>query len=73
MSKSVSQHITSCTVSWENHDDILSAVTRVLPKEIQVRFYSGCDLLYGKIPPEKHKKKPRFPAAFFIFGGATQI
>ncbi len=49
MPKKDSLHITSCTITWENSSDILNVVTRVLPKEIQVRFNSGCDLIFGKI------------------------
>lgn len=66
MSKSVSRHITSCTVSWENHDDILSAATTA--RRTSVSSTEKTEFLQ-----EKQKKKPRFPAAFFIFGGATQI
>ena len=51
MAKAGEQRITSCSIMWENSEDILSVTTRVLPKEIQVRFYSGCDLMYGKIWP----------------------
>ena len=49
--------ITSCTISWESSEDILSVVTRVLPKEIQVRFYSGCELMFGKIWPISEPEK----------------
>ena len=37
MAKSESKHITSCTISWKNTEDILSVVTKVLQTEIQVR------------------------------------
>lgn len=30
MAKCESNHITSCTISWENREDIVSAVTKVL-------------------------------------------
>ena len=39
MSKKESKHITSCTISWENTEDILSVVTKVFQTEIHVRFY----------------------------------
>lgn len=57
MAKNDSQRITSCTITWENSDDILSVITRVLPKEIQVRFYSGGDLMFGKIWPLSEQQK----------------
>ena len=46
MPKSDNQRITSCTIKWENSEDVLNVVTRVLPKEIQVRFNSGEDNFY---------------------------
>ncbi len=49
--------ITSCTISWESAEDILSVVTRVLPKEIQVRFYNGRELMFGKIWPLSEPEK----------------
>jgi len=45
--KSKSNHITSCTISWE--EGILSVVTKVLQTEIQVRFYMGGNLISGRI------------------------
>lgn len=57
MLKNDNQRITSCTISWENSKDVLSVVTRVLPKEIQVRFYSGCELMFGKIWSLSEPKK----------------
>ena len=35
--------ITSCTIVWENTDDILSVVTKVLQTEIHVRHYISGD------------------------------
>ena len=57
MAKNNGQRITSCTISWENSEDILRVVTRVLQTEIQVRFYSGCDLIFGKIWALSEPKK----------------
>ena len=45
MEKSESKHITSCTISWENTEDILSVVTKVLQTEIQVRLYHSGNLI----------------------------
>ena len=57
MTKNDGQRITSCTISRENSGDILRVITRVLPKEIQVRFYSGENLIYGKIWPLSDQNK----------------
>ena len=57
MAKNDSQRITSCTISWESSEDILSVVTRVLPKEIQVRFYSSSELISGKIWPLSEQQR----------------
>ena len=43
--------ITSCTIVWENTDDILSVVTKVLQTEIHVRLYNSGDLISGRIWP----------------------
>ena len=50
MPKNYSEHITSCTIKWENSEDVLNVVTRVLPKVIQVRFNSTEDnfCFYGR-------------------------
>ncbi|MCM1222667.1 MAG: hypothetical protein NC548_50225 [Lachnospiraceae bacterium] len=57
MAKSGSNHITSCTISWENTEDILSVVTKVLQTEIQVRFYSSGALIGGRIWPMSERQK----------------
>ncbi len=59
MAKNGSRHITSCTLTWENSDDILSVITRVLQTEIQVRFYSGRDLMFGKIWPLSEQQREK--------------
>ena len=33
MAKNECNHITSCTISWENTEDILSVVTKVLQQK----------------------------------------
>lgn len=55
--------ITSLTFTWENGgpitaDDIQIVKTRVLPTEIQVRFYNSFGLMGGKIwpLPDEHKQ-----------------
>lgn len=57
MTKNDSGRITSCTITWKNSEDILSVVTRVLPKEIQIRFYSGENLMFWKIWPLGDQQK----------------
>ena len=57
MVKRESNHITSCTISWENTEDIVSVVTKVLQTEIQVRFYQSGNLLSGRIWPMSEKQK----------------
>ncbi len=49
MSKKESKHITSCTISWENTEDILSVVTKVFQTEIHVRFYNSGNLISGSL------------------------
>ena len=49
MAKSESNHITSCTISWENKEDILSVVTKVLQTEIHVRLYNSGELITGSL------------------------
>lgn len=53
--------ITSCTITWDNlglsSTDILHVTTRILPKEIQVRFYNGYGLVGGKIWPVSDQQK----------------
>ncbi len=51
MAKSAGNHITSCRIFWENTDDILSVETKVFQTEIQVRFYTGGNLISGRIWP----------------------
>ena len=57
MAKSKSNHITSCTISWENTEDILSVVTKVLQTEIHVRFYNSGNLIGGRIWPMSEQQK----------------
>lgn len=45
MAKNESSRITSCTIFWENTEDILSTVTKVLQTEIQVRLYNSDHLI----------------------------
>ncbi len=49
--------ITSCTIVWENTDDILSVVTKVLQTEIHVRHYISGDLISGRIWPMPEQQK----------------
>ena len=57
MPKKESKHITSCTISWENTEDILSVVTKVLQTEIHVRFYNSGNLISGRIWPMSEQQK----------------
>lgn len=57
MAKSNGSHITSCTISWENKEDILSVVTKVLQTEIHVRFYESGALISGRIWPMSEQQK----------------
>ena len=57
MAKSASNHITSCTIFWENTEDILSVVTKVLQTEIQVRLYHSGNLISGRIWPMSEQQK----------------
>ena len=57
MSKKESKHITSCTISWENTEDILSVVTKVFQTEIHVRFYNSGNLISGRIWPMSEQQK----------------
>ena len=57
MLKKESKHITSCTISWENTEDILSVVTKVLQTEIQVRLYHSGNLISGRIWPMSEQQK----------------
>ena len=57
MAKSESNHITSCTISWENTEDIVSVVTKVLQTEIQVRLYNSGNLISGRIWPMSGQQK----------------
>ncbi|MBO5336120.1 MAG: hypothetical protein J6A94_03195 [Lachnospiraceae bacterium] len=57
MAKNESNHITSCTISWENTEDILSVVTKVLQTEIHVRLYNNDNLIGGRIWPMSEQQK----------------
>ena len=57
MTKSKSSRITSCTISWENTEDILNVVTKVLQTEIQIRLYNGGNLIGGRIWPMSEQQK----------------
>ena len=57
MAKKESNHITSCTISWENTEDILSVVTKVLQTEIHVRLYNSGSLISGRIWPMSEQQK----------------
>lgn len=57
MAKKENKHITSCTISWENTEDILSVITRVFQTEIHVRFYNSGDLISGRIWPMSEQQK----------------
>ena len=57
MAKKESNHITSCTISWENTEDILSAVTKILQAEIHVRLYNNGSLIGGRIWPMSEQQK----------------
>lgn len=57
MAKSESNRITSCTIFWENTEDIVSVVTKVLQTEIQVRLYNSGNLFSGRIWPMSEQQK----------------
>ena len=57
MAESKSKHITSCTIFWENTEDIVSVVTKVLQTEIQVRLYHSGNLISGRIWPMSAQQK----------------
>ena len=57
MKNQESTNITSCTISWENTEDILSVVTKVLQTEIQVRLYNAGSLIGGRIWPMSEQQK----------------
>ena len=57
MAKRESNHITSCTISWENREDIVSVVTKVLQTEIHVRLYNSGNLISGRIWPMSEQQK----------------
>ena len=57
MAKSESNRITSCTIFWENTEDILSVVTKVLQSEIHVRLYNCGNLISGRIWPMSEQQK----------------
>ena len=53
------EHVSSCTILWENTQDILSVKTRILPKEIEVRHYNGDELISGQIWPLHDQEKQK--------------
>ena len=57
MAKSAGNHITSCTIFWQNTGDAVRIVTKVLQTEIQVRFYDGDNLISGRIWPVSGQQK----------------
>lgn len=57
MAKSENDRITSCTIFWENTEDILSVITKVLQTEIQVRLYNSGKLISGRIWPMSERQK----------------
>ena len=57
MEKSKGNHITSCTISWENTEDVLSVVTKVLQTEVHLRFYDSGALMSGRIWPMSEQQK----------------
>lgn len=59
MAPKESTHITSCTITWENTEDILSVVTKVLQTEIHVRFYNAGSLIGGRIWPMSEQQKEK--------------
>ena len=65
MGKSGSNHITSCTISWENAEDRLSVVTKVLQTEIHVRLYNGGKLIGGRIWPMSEQQKQELYRIFY--------
>lgn len=66
MVKKESTHITGCTISWENTEDILSVVTKVLQTEIQVRLYNAAISLKGTVNTD-------FAAIFITLNGSGHI
>ncbi len=65
MAKKESNHITSCTISWENTEDILSAVTKILQTEIHVRLYNNGSLIGGRIWPMSEQQKEELYSVFY--------
>lgn len=57
MAKSESNHITSCTIFWENTEDVLSVATKVFQTEIHVRLYNSGNLISGRIWPMSKQQK----------------
>ena len=57
MTKHESNHITSCTISWENTEDILSVVTKVLQTEIHVRLFNSGVVIGGRIWPVSEQQR----------------
>lgn len=65
MAKKNTNHITSCTISWENTEDILSAVTKILQTEIHLRLYNNGSLIGGRIWPLSEQKKQELYDIFY--------
>ena len=57
MARSASNHITSCTISWQNTGDVIRVVTKALQTEIQVRYYDCDNLISGRIWPMSEQQK----------------
>ena len=57
MAKSAGNHITSCTIFWQNTGDAVRVVTKVLQTEIQVRLYHSGNLTSGRIWPMSEQQK----------------
>lgn len=64
MVKSERNPITSCTISWENTQELLSAVTKVLQTEIHVRLYNRDQLIGGRIWPMSDQQKQELYSIF---------
>ena len=57
MAKTGNNRITSCTIFWENTEDIVSVATKVLQTEIQVRLYHDGHFVSGSIWPMSEQQK----------------
>lgn len=67
MAKSENDRITSCTIFWENTEDILSVITKVLQTEIQVRLYNSGKLISGRIWLMSERQKQELYCIFYFF------